>query len=200
VTAWLTAAIIVSVLVLLGCIPLGVDGAYEEGHVSFSVRVWFLSLELGKSKADGEEKPVSPEKAEATAEKQTKKRSLPPWPILKILGKNGYNTLCRLVSRLRVDILKIHFTAAWADPSVTAMAYAGAGVAMEGLLRIGGGRIVHPDMRAMVDFDSQEPMLLFHIRLSLRLYQLLGAAFGFGFGALRDIIRLKIQMKKGKDD
>jgi hypothetical protein len=47
----------------------------------------------------------------------------------------------------------------------------------------------------MVDFDSEKLLLVFRIRLTLRVYQLLGAALGFGFGFLRDYARLK--KKKG---
>jgi hypothetical protein len=156
--------------------------------------VWCVSIGTKKK-----EKPQKNEKASASPpedkEKPSQKKGLPSWPVLKILAENGYNTLCRLVCRVQVDVLKIHFTAAFSDPSVTAMAYASAGVAMEGLLRLGGKRISHPDLRAMVDFDREKPLVVFRIRLTLRVYQLLGAALGFGFSFLRDFIRLK--KKKG---
>jgi hypothetical protein len=185
---------IVVILVLVGFIPLGVEAAWEEGHFSFFLRVWCVSIGTKKK-----EKPQKDEKASASPpedkERPSQKKGLPSWPVLKILAENGYNTLCRLVCRVQVDVLKIHFTAAFSDPSVTAMAYASAGVAMEGLLRLGGKRISHPDLRAMVDFDREKPLVVFRIRLTLRVYQLLGAALGFGFSFLRDFIRLK--KKKG---
>jgi hypothetical protein len=196
VTAWIVVLCVVLALVGLGCIRLGAELSYDEDGFAFAACVGGITLRLGTKKSKPSEKQP-PEAENASPEPDKKKRGLPPWPILKILGKNGYTTLCRLVSRLRVDVLKIHFTAAWADPAVTAMAYSAAGVAMEGLLQIGGRRIAHPDLLATVDFDSEKPLLDLRLRLSLRVYQLLGAALGFGLGVLKDFIKLK--MKREKD-
>jgi hypothetical protein len=195
VTAWIVVLCLVLALVGLGCIRLGAELTYEEGF-SFAGRIGGLTLRLGRKKSKTPEKEPSSEKKDPPETEKKKRRGLPPWPVLKILGKNGYNTLCRLVSRLQVDELKIHFTAAWDDPAVTAMAYSAAGVAMEGLLRVGGRRITHADLLADVDFDSGRPVLALHLRLSLRVYQLLGAAGRFGFGFLKDFIKLKIKQKK----
>lgn len=194
-TAWIVVLCVVLALVGLGCIRLGAELSYDEDGFAFAACVSGITLRLGTKKSKPSEKQP-PEAENASPEPDKKKRGLPPWPILKILGKNGYTTLCRLVSRLRVDVLKIHFTAAWADPAVTAMAYSAAGVAMEGLLKIGGRRIAHPDLLATVDFDSEKPLLDLRLRLSLRVYQLLGAALGFGLGVLRDFIKLKIKREK----
>jgi hypothetical protein len=184
----------------LGCIRLGADISYEQGQFCFAARIGGMALGLGrKTPKAPKEEPSEKADAPAEPEKAKRQRGLPPWPILKILGKNGYTTLCRLVSRMRVDVLKIHFTAAYRDPALTAMAYSTAGVAMEGLLRVGGKRIAHPDMLANVDFDSGTPQLAFRLCLTLRVYQLLGAALGFGFGFLKDFIKFKIRLKKEKD-
>ena len=138
--------------------------------------------------------PFLPER-EAQNHKKTAPKGLPPWPVLKILAKNGYTTLCYLAKRVKADILTVHFTAAFSDPAATAAAYAAAGLAMETLLSLGGERLARADLRADADFDGERPRLCFHLRLTLRFHRLLAAASIFAFGALRDYIRYK----KGKE-
>lgn len=185
-TALIVIGAVVSVLLLAGLVPAALDAAYEDGRFSLTVRLGPVPVSAGGA---GKKAPKKPEKP---------RREPPSLPVLKILAKNAYNTLCRVVSRLRVEVLKIHFTAAWPDPGVTAMAYAGAGTAMEALLEIGGDRIERPDLRAEVDFEGGSPLLDCRIRLSLRLYRLAGEGLRFGFGLLRDYIKLKRMRKHGK--
>lgn len=184
-TAWIVIGAILLLLLLIGQVPLAADVVWNADGFGFSARVWFFPLRLEGGAARGsapKEKKKSPAR---------EKKALPSRPILKILVINGYHTLCRIVSRLRTDILKVHFTAASADPSAAAMMYAAAGTAMDGLLRAGGDRISHPDLRATVDFESETPAVDLHLRLSIRVRQAVGAALGFGYGFLRDYLRLK---------
>lgn len=160
-------------------LPLRLETAWEEEE-GFFLAVGF---------------PFLPERP-AENHKKTLPQKLPPWPVLKILVKNGYTTLCHIAARLRIEELTIHFTAAFSDPAVTAAAYAAAGLGMDALLEIGGQRLAGANLRADVDFDAEKPKLLFHIRLSLRIYRLLGAASLFAFGFLRDYIRYKKGKKK----
>lgn len=180
---------IMLVFFLIGLIPLGVSAAYDADGFALSLRVWLFSIRLGS----GKEKPVqskkSPQKEKGGQVK--KKRELPPIPVLKLLASNGYALLCRLVSRLRVEILKIHFVSSFPDPCHTAMAYAAAGMAMDGLLRVGEGRIVHPDLRADVDFDADKPLIDICLCLTVRIGQMLAAALRFGAGVLRDYLKYK---------
>lgn len=201
-TVWIILSAVALVLALVGLVPLGLDAAWNRNGASAAVRIWFFTIRLGGDKKKAkEEKSAGKEKAGKGKSGPSGKKSLPPFPVLKILARNGYHTLCRIVSRLKVAELKLHFTSAFSDPAVTAMAYAAAGTAMDGLLHIGGGRIAHPDLRATVDFDSETPALDFHIRLNLRVHESLGEALGFGFRFLRDYLRYKREdAKHGKSD
>lgn len=190
-SAMIVIGAVVLALLLIGAARTAVDAAYQDGRLILTARLGMIPIRVNGESA-GKKKRAPKGKGETPPEK--KRRKLPPWPLLEALLKNGYNTLCRVVSRLRVDILKIHFTSAWEDPCITAMAYAGAGTAMETLLQLGESRIARPDLLAVADFDGSQPVIDCHIRLSVRLYQLLGAAACFGFGFLRDYMRLK---KKG---
>ena len=41
-TWWMTVLVILAVLVLIGCIPVGVDAAYGEGGVLLSAKIGFF--------------------------------------------------------------------------------------------------------------------------------------------------------------
>ncbi|MGM9614510.1 MAG: hypothetical protein ACI3W7_03130, partial [Oscillospiraceae bacterium] len=127
---------------------------------------------------------------EAKASKGKKSR-LPDWPILQSILKNGYPILCRLLSRGRVAVLKLHFTAAFYDPSTTAMVYAAAGTALDALVRLGKDRVPLMDVKAMADFDRETPVMDLHLKIFWRLYRLLGLAVRFAWGFLWDCLRMK---------
>ena len=45
-TWWMTVLVILAVLVLIGCIPVGVDAAYGEGGVLLSAKIGFFRLQI----------------------------------------------------------------------------------------------------------------------------------------------------------
>ena len=45
-TWWMTVLVILAVLVLIGCIPVGVDAAYGEGGVLLSAKIGFFRLQV----------------------------------------------------------------------------------------------------------------------------------------------------------
>ena len=45
-TWWMTLAVILAVLLLIGCIPVGVDAAYGEGGIRLAVKIWLFRLQL----------------------------------------------------------------------------------------------------------------------------------------------------------
>ena len=197
-TALIVLGCIALFILLICLIPVGIDAAYNSGGFALGLRIWRITLKLGGKKKDRPEKKRKNEKKDG---EERKKRKLPDLSILKSLAKRGYRMLCRIVSRLRVDILKIHFVSAFEDPSVTAMAYAAAGTAMDGLLQLGGKRIRHPDLLAETDFQSDQFRLDMRIVFTWRIGGLLGAALGFGFGFLRDFISYKREVaKNGKSN
>ena len=58
-TWWMTVLVILAVLVLIDCIPVGVDAAYGEGGVLLSAKLGFLKLQLLPKKPK-KEKPAGP--------------------------------------------------------------------------------------------------------------------------------------------
>ena len=65
-TWWMTVLVILAVLVLIGCIPVGVDAAYGEGGVLLSAKIGFFRLQILPAK------PKKPKKA-----KKSNSRSQP---------------------------------------------------------------------------------------------------------------------------
>lgn len=197
-TGWIAAGCVLLALTALGLLPLGVDAAYEAGGFRLHLRAGPVAIAV-YPREKKEKKPKKPRgKGEAAPEDEApadKKKPRPSGPMIKALIARGYEALCRLVRRVRVDVLRLHFTAAGADPYSGAMAYGAAGLAMEGLLRAADGRIAHPDLRADVDFDLEKPKISGQIRLTVRLHRLLGIGIGFGIGVLKD----RRALKKGKE-
>ncbi len=178
----------------VGLIPVGIDAAYDGTGLSLSARIGFFSLRLRrKEKARGGEKSSFRKKQGAEAERKKPKRSrrTPPLPVLRLLVLNGFRTLCGLLRRVRTDLLRIHFTSAFPDPAVTALAYGAAGTAMESLLRAGGGRLRRGELRADADFVSGAYRLDARLCMTLRVCQLLSAALGFCLRMLLDYLRYK---------
>ena len=188
--------IVLLILILIGEIPVGMDVAWKDNVFMLAARVFLFQIKLG-----GKDKAPKPKKEKKNKEKdeepKKEKRGLPPLPILKSAAELGFAMLGRLVSKLKVDLLRIHFTSAFDDPAVTAMAYGAVGTSMEALLRMGGKRIAHPDLHVDADFESKEMKLDLRICITLKIRQILGAGLRFAFGFLRDLIRYKIS---GKND
>lgn len=171
-------------MVLIGCIPLGLDVVYEPGTLIIKGRVWFIPFRIGRRVEKDAEAGVG--KAYGSLRKR-----FSDWKSLKILLENGYTILCRLVSRIRVELIRLHFTAAGSDPANVALVYGAAGIAMEGLSHVCEQRVPCADLHVDVDFEGNKPRCLGRIFMTMRLYQALDVAFRFGWGVLRDHQKLK---------
>ena len=190
--ALIVIGIILLVFFLIGLIPVGADVSYEDGELRLGVRIWRFTIRLGGGKKSRNEPK---EKKEKEPGQQKKKKKLPLWLILSLI-KNAYALLCRLVAGFRADIRRLHFTSAFEDPSVTAMAYAAAGTAMDGLMRVSGGRIRCSDMRADVDFDCSSPVIDLRVAVHITIGRVLSAAARFAVGVLRDLMAEKRKERK----
>ena len=194
-TALLVIGILVLVFVLIGLLRVGAEASYSEAAgFTLAVRAGFLSLRLGgkKEKNPKKKKAKKPKKPKKEKEPEEKpRRKLPPLPLILSLAEHGFELLLRLVSRLRVELLRLHVTAALPDPADAAMLYGAVGTAMDGLLRAGRGNLVASDLRADVDFDRSEPLVDLRLRVTIRIGQIVGAALRFGFGFLKDLLRYK---------
>ena len=131
-TWWMTLLVIFAVLVLIGCIPVGVDVRYNAEGVFLAAKLGPFRLQLlpqkpKKKPKKRKQQKKQPEKAPAKAEPQEKK----PNPLLSG-GVDGlmqlldlaFDTLGDLRRKLRVNelTLRVHIGSA-DDPAKAAMGY-----------------------------------------------------------------------------
>ena len=186
---------IVLLFLLIGLIPIGADASYGEDGFALSARVWLFNISLGGGKKPKKQKKPKKEKKKKKEEPEAekKKKKLPPLEVIQMALKRVFRLLCRLVSGLRVELLRIHFTAGFDDPCTTALAYGAAGTAMETLLQLGEKNIARHDLRVDADFDAAEPIIDFRIRITIRIGRLVGAVLGLVFGFMRDFLPYKLR-------
>ena len=182
---------IVLFFLLIGMIPVGADIRYNAEGLLLRIKIWFIRLSVGGAEKPKKEKPAKLPKKKESEDTPKPKRKLPSIEIILILIRRGFSMLGSIVSRFRVERLKLHFLSASDDPADAAMIYAAAGTGMDMLLHLGGDRISHADLHADVDFDRKSPEVDFHIVISIRIGAVFGAALRFGFGFLKDYLRYK---------
>ena len=183
-TSLAVAGIVLPILIIIAYLPLGLDVFYAPGTFRLTGYVWFVPFRIGRKETREVDKGAS------WLVKSTKRYFIDRHG-LQVLLKNGYTILCRLVSRVRVELLMLRFTAAGSDPARGALTYAAAGTALEGLSHVCEGRVAHAELRADVDFSQKRSVFSGRIRLSLPAWRAVGLSLRFGWGVLRDHHRLK---------
>lgn len=131
-TWWMTLAVILAVLLLIGCIPVGVDAAYGEGGVRLAVKIWLFRLQLLPQKPKKKKKPAkkaAPKQKKPAPEKPAGEKKPNPLlsggvdGILELLDL-GVQTLGDLRRKLRVNELTLYVRIGGSDdPAKAAMGY-----------------------------------------------------------------------------
>ena len=131
-TWWMTLLVILAALVLIGCIPVGVDARYNADGVFLAAKLGPFRLQLlpqkpKKKPKKRKQQQKQPEKEPASSEPQEKKSN----PLLSG-GVDGmlqlldlaFDTLGDLRRKLRVNELTLHVLIGGAeDPAKAAMGY-----------------------------------------------------------------------------
>ena len=129
-TWWMTLLVILAALVLIGCIPVGVDARYNGVFLAAKLgpfRLQLLPQKPKKKPKKRKQQQKQPEKAPASSEPQEKKSN----PLLSG-GVDGmlqlldlaFDTLGDLRRKLRVNELTLHVLIGGAeDPAKAAMGY-----------------------------------------------------------------------------
>ena len=178
-------------LTVLNLLSVAVDAFYENKKFSVDARIgpvkFFVRPRVRKvmKKAKKEQEKLQ----EEVQEGKTELKDLYPY------GKLALRTLKKFFRRLKIGVLKLHFTAAGPDPYGTAMAYIGAGTALEAVQDIAGSRVRELDLRAGTDFDAESPVVEARICLTIRVCYLVAVGVYFGVGYLR----VKRNCRKGKE-
>lgn len=209
-TWWMTVLVILAVLVLIGCIPVGVDAAYGEGGVLLSAKIGFFRLQIlpakpkkpKKAKKSKQQKPAAspapsaaPDTPAAEAAPQ-KKLALPGGldGILRLVNL-ALSTLGDLRRKLRVEELTLHVTFAGDDPADAALhygqAWAAVGALMPALDRL--FVIKKRDICPILDYNREQMSVDAHLILTITI----GRALALGLKAGLGFLKLLNDSKKG---
>lgn len=172
---WIVGGILLF-LVALALTPVRVEAAYGDGVFTLTGRAGPVPVKLfPREKATGREL-----EKDARRDERNLLRRVPP-PVLGLLVKSACPPVGRLLRRVRVRSLRLRYLAAGPDPYSAVIAYARAGVAMEGIARM----IPGADLRAEVDLDGARSALEGEAAIQVRFGQAVYAAVCFGIAFLR---------------
>lgn len=129
-TWWMTLLVIFAVLVLIGCIPVGVDARYGADGIFLAAKIGPFRLQLLPQKPKKKKKkPAKQPPAVKPAEKKPAEKKQNPLlsggvdGLLQLLGL-AFDTLGDLRRKLRVNALMLHVTVPGGDdPAKAAMNY-----------------------------------------------------------------------------
>ena len=211
-TWWMTVLLILAVLVLIGCIPVGVDAAYGEGGVLLSAKISFFRLRILPAKP---KKPKKPKKAKKSKQQKPAASPAPSAapdapeeaaPQKKLALPGGLRGILRLVNlalstlgdlrrKLRVEELTLHVTFAGDDPADAALhygqAWAAVGALMPALDRL--FVIKKRDICPILDYNREQMSVDAHLILTITI----GRALALGLKAGLGFLKLLNDSKKG---
>ena len=200
-TWWMTVLVILAVLVLIGCIPVGVDAAYGEGGVLFSAKIGFFRLQILPAKPQKPKKPKKPKQqkpAASSAPSAAPDAPAEPAAKKKLALPGGLNDILRLVNlalstlgdlrrKLRVEELTLHVTFAGDDPADAALhygqAWAAVGALMPALDRL--FVIKKRDICPILDYNREQMSVDAHLILTITIGRALALGLKAGLGFLK---------------
>ena len=197
--------IFLGILVLLGCLPLGIRLRYDEGGFQAAVLVGKIHLRVYPQPPWLERFLRKPEKessqpAQPTASKGAAQPQQAPSggsaarfvPFAKL----GLQFLGDLRRKLRVDNLEGKVILAGDDPCDLAVNYGRAWAALGNLLpRLEEFLVIRKrNLEVECDFQAEETKVIFAVDLTMTLGRIVGLVFGAGFKA----VKLYLNMKKEK--
>ena len=201
-TWWMTVLVILAVLVLIGCIPVGVDAAYGEGGVLLSAKISFFRLQIlpakpkkpKKAKKSKQQKPAASPAPSAAPDTPAAEAA----PQKKLALPGGLNGILRLVNlalstlgdlrrKLRVEELTLHVTFAGDDPADAALhygqAWAAVGALMPALDRL--FVIKKRDIFPILDYNREQMSVDAHLILTITIGRALALGLKAGLGFLK---------------
>ena len=209
-TWWMTVLVILAVLVLIGCIPVGVDAAYGEGGMLLSAKIGFFRLQILPAKPTKPKKPKKPKQQKPAASPAPSAAPDTPAaeaaPQKKLALPGGLNGILRLVNlalstlgdlrrKLRVEELTLHVTFAGDDPADAALhygqAWAAVGALMPALDRL--FVIKKRDICPILDYNREQMSVDAHLILTITI----GRALPLGLKAGLGFLKLLNDSKKG---
>ena len=193
-TWWMTVLVILAVLVLIGCIPVGVDARYGAAGVFLAAKLGPFRLQLLPQKPKKKKKkPAKQPPAVKPAEKKPAEKKQNPLlsggvdGLLQLLTL-ALDTLGDLRRKLRVNALMLHVTVPGGDdPAKAAMSYGRAWAAI-GALTPALERlfvIKKRDIRPELDYNETKMKADAHLVTTITIGRSLALALRAGVGFLK---------------
>lgn len=206
-TWWMVLLLVLAVLVLIGCIPVGVDAAYRPEGLFVAAKLGPFRLQILPQKPKKPKKPKkTPESAKTAAPTAEKSAAAAPDAPKKSLslpgGMDGILRIAQLAvdvlgdlrRKLRVDELTVRVTIG-GDPADAALAY-GRAWALTGALTPLLERIFvikKRDIQPVLDYNEDKMSVSARLVLTITIGRALALALRAGVGFLR----LLHETKKG---
>lgn len=192
--------IFLGVLVLLGCLPLGVRLNFDEGGFRAAVLIGRIPVSLypvpkwlQNMTSKHQKKEQSPEPKPKGAAPQS--QAQPGGGIRRFLPfvRLGLELLGDFRRKLRVNFLRLRLTLAGEDPCDLAVNYGRAWAALGNLMpRLERALVIRKrDVEIQCDFQAEETTVVFAMDLTMTLGRLLGLALGYGVRALKLFLTMK---------
>lgn len=192
--------IFLGVLVLLGCLPLGVRLNFDEGGFRAAVLIGRIPVSLypvpkwlQNMTSKHQKKEQSPEPKPKGAAPQS--QAQPGGGIRRFLPfvRLGLELLGDFRRKLRVNFLRLRLTLAGEDPCDLAVNYGRAWAALGNLMpRLERALVIRKrDVEVQCDFQAEETTVVFAMDLTMTLGRLLGLALGYGLRALKLFLTMK---------
>lgn len=194
-TWWMTLLVIFAVLVLIGCIPVGVDARYGADGIFLAAKIGPFRLQLLPQKP--KKKKKKPAKKQQPAAKPAKKKPAEKKKnpllsggvdgLLQLLGL-AFDTLGDLRRKLRVNALMLHVTVPGGDdPAKAAMNYGRAWAAI-GALTPAVERlfvIKKRDIQPELNYNETQMKVDAHLVTTITIGRSLALALRAGVGFLK---------------
>lgn len=192
--------IFLGVLVLLGCLPLGVRLNFDEGGFRAAVlmgripvRLYPVPRWLQNMPSRHKKEERSPEPKPKGAEPQSQEQ--PGGGIRRFLPlvRLGLELLGDFRRKLRVNFLRLRLTLAGEDPCDLAVNYGRAWAALGNMMpNLERALVIRKrDVEIQCDFQAEETTVVFAMDLTVTLGRLLGLALGYGLRALKLFLTMK---------
>lgn len=199
-TWWMIVLLVLAVLVLIGCIPVGVDAGFD-GELRVALKVGFFRLRILPSKP---KKPKKQKKQQEAEKKPAQKpASAPKKPLfsgdpqeLRALLQLGVRTLGDLRRKLRVELLILHLHFGGGDdPAKNAIAYGRAWAVIGGITPLLDRLFVIRKCQIEPCFDPQADKMRVQGRIVLTMT--IGRALSLGIRAGLGFLKIVTEKKKG---
>ena len=159
-TWWMTLAVILAVLLLIGCIPVGVDAAYGEGGIRLAVKIWLFRLQLLPQKPKKKKKPAG-QKADQKPRPETppRKKARLTLNILCTILRGAGRLTRAIIGSLHITKIDVVLGVRGEDPAETARSYGRLNAWLYPALGF-LDRFVYLDfeqLRLLPDFGSAQP-------------------------------------------